>query len=137
MDSNVINITDFYSRENEENGKWYEPKIRGVKVGFEVKIFGPNSTTASVAHENYKKAKAEIEKIEDVKVKSEATDKALAEYAASLCSDIRPVGDKKLVKADGITPVTKDDIREILYQAPVLAEDIAIYQNNQNNFLSR
>lgn len=132
----VIDISKFYSRGNEENGKWYEPRVRGVKVGFEIKIYGPNSTTASVAHENYKKAKAEIEKITDIKEKAAFADKALTEYAATLCCDIRPVGNNKLVKNDGVTPVTKDDIREILYQAPIIAEDIALFQNNQNNFLS-
>lgn len=134
-DENVLDISKFFSKQNEEEGVWYEPKVRGVGVGFEVKVYGPNSTAASIASDKYQKARDEIDKIEDVKAKSEATDKALAEYSAALCFDIRGKGKVKLVNKNG-TPVTKDDIKDILFQSPVLATDIAKFENKQDNFLS-
>ena len=133
--SNVINISKFYSKNNEENGMWMEPKVRGVGVGFEVKVYGPNSTTAAIAQDKYQKAKDEINKIEDIKAKNEATDKMLAEYAASLVCDIRGKDGNKLVNDDG-SEVTVKDIQTILYNAPIIASDIARFETNQNNFLS-
>lgn len=136
MSDNVINISDFFSKDNEENGIWYEVKVRGVNSGIEFKIYGPNSTAAAVAQDGYNKAKDEINKIEDVTAKSKALDKALAEYAAALCCDIRSKDpEKKLTNKDG-SEVTKADIKDILFNAPVLASDIARFETNQNNFLS-
>lgn len=135
MNENVLDISKFFSKDNEEEGKWYEPKVRGVNTGFEVKLYGPNSSAASVAWDKYQKANDEIAKIEDVKAKSKAKDKALVEYAAALISDIRGKDDVKLVNKDG-SAVTVKDVENILYNAPVIASDIAKYQTNQNNFLS-
>ena len=132
---NVINISKFFSKDNEENGMWMEPKVRGVGVGFEVKVYGPNSTAAAVAQDKYQKAKDEVNKIEDIKAKNEATDKMLAEYAAALVCDIRGMNGAKLVNDDG-SEVTVKDIRNILYNAPIIASDIARFETNQNNFLS-
>lgn len=133
---NAINISQFFSKQNEEEGKWYEPKVRGVGVGFEVKVYGPNSSAASMAQDKYQKARDEINKISDEKAKIEATDKMLAEYAAALICDIRPIGNKKLTMTENGPEVTIKDIKEIMYQAPILASDIARFESNQNNFLS-
>ena len=135
MAENVINISNFFSKENEESGVWYEVKVRGVGSGIEVKVYGPNSNAAAVAQDAYQKAKNEINKIEDVSAKNKAMDKALAEYAAALCSDIRGKDGVKLVNKDG-SEVTKADIKDILFNAPVLASDIARFETNQNNFFS-
>lgn len=135
MNENVLDISKFYSKENEENGKWYEVKVRGVGSNIEVKLYGPNSKAASVAWDKYQKALDEISKIEDVGAKSVAKDEALVEYASALISDIRGKDGLKLINKDG-TPVTVKDVKTILYNAPVLASDIAKYQSNQNNFLS-
>lgn len=134
--ANVINVGDFFSKDNEENGKWYEAKVRGVGTGIEFKLFGPNSSAAAIAQDKYQKARDEVAKIEDVKAKSEATDKMLAEYAAALVCDIRGKDGQELQNDDG-TPVTVKDIYKILYNAPVLASDIAKFETNQNNFLSK
>ncbi|MCQ2086564.1 MAG: hypothetical protein MJZ37_00610 [Bacilli bacterium] len=135
MNENVINIADFYSKDNEENGIWYEVKVRGVGTGIEFKLYGPNSSAASVAQDKLQKAKDEVNKIEDVKAKSTATDKMLSEYAAALVCDIRGKDGKKLLNEDG-TEVTMKDVKNILYKSPVIATDIARFESNQNNFLS-
>ena len=134
--SKVINVGDFYSKDNEENGMWYEAKVRGVGTGIEFKLFGPNSSASAVAQDKYQKARDEIAKIEDVKAKNEATDKMLAEYAAALVCDIRGKDGQELQNEDG-TPVTVKDVYTILFNAPVLASDIAKFETNQNNFLSK
>ena len=131
----TLNVAKFFSKKNEEDGIWYEPKVRGVGVGFEVKVYGPNSTAAAIAQDKYQKARDEISKIEDLKAKNEATDKMLAEYAAALVCDIRGLNGVELVNDDN-TPVTIKDIKNILYNAPILASDIARFETNQNNFLS-
>lgn len=134
MNENVLDISKFFSKENEENGKWYEAKVRGIPTGIEFKLYGPNSSANSVAQDKYQKAKDEISKIEDVAAKSKASDEALIEYAAALVCDIRGKDGLELTK-DG-KKVTLKDVKDILYNSPVIASDIARYQTNQNNFLS-
>lgn len=131
----TLNVSKFFSKQNEEDGIWYEPKVRGVGVGFEVKVYGPNSTAAAIAQDKYQKARDEIAKVEDLKAKNEATDKMLAEYAAALICDIRGMNGVELVNDDD-TPVTIKDVKNILYNAPIIASDIARFETNQNNFLS-
>ena len=131
----TLNVAKFFSKKNEEEGIWYEPKVMGVGTGFEVKVYGPNSTPAAIASDKYQKSKDEIAKIEDLKARNEAIDKSLAEYAASLICDIRALGGKQLVDDDG-NEVTIKDMKNILYNAPIIASDIARFETNQNNFLS-
>ena len=74
----TLNVAKFFSKKNEEDGIWYEPKVRGVGVGFEVKVYGPNSTAAAIAQDKYQKARDEISKIEDLKAKNEAKENTQA-----------------------------------------------------------
>jgi len=134
-EAQVIKISDFFSKKNEDNGIWYEPKVNGLPAGFEVKVYGPNSSAATVARDVANKAEDEANKINDAKAKSDALDKIIAQLATDLISDIRGKDKNQIVKDNG-EPVTKDDIYEIMFNSPVLATDITRFQRNQNNFLS-
>jgi hypothetical protein len=129
-------VADFFSKENEDNGIWYEVKVRGVGTGIELKVYGPNSNHASVAQDKYRKAREEVDKIDDVSARSEATDKILAEFASALIADIRGKDGVKLVNKDG-SDTTVKDIKDIMLNAPIIASDVVKFQQNQNNFLSK
>ena len=131
----TIDITTFFSKKNEDNGIWYEPKVNGVPVGFEVKVYGPNSSAATVARDTANKAEDEANKIADAKTKSDTLDKIIAQLATDLVSDIRGKDGNKIVDDKG-EAITKDDIYNIMFNSPVLATDITRFQRNQNNFLS-
>lgn len=131
---NIIDITKFFSRDNEENGKWYQPKVKGKECGIEFKIYGPNSNAQSVADDKFNKEKEEIDMIEDSVEKEERYKEALAKKLAAYCGDIRGANGAKLSLGDD-KEVTKKDIYDIFVNSPVIALDVMRYAARQENFL--
>lgn len=131
--ADTVEISKFFSRDNEERGKWYEPTIRGSKVGFEFRVYGPNSNAALIADDKYKKESEEIELIEDPTEKNNRYKDALARKVARYISDIRGADGRKIT-ING-KDVTKEDIFEILKEAPTVASDILRFTLRQENFL--
>lgn len=131
--SETLDITRFFSRDNEENGKWFEPLVKGEKVGFEVKVYGPNSKAVFTADEKFQKQRNDADKIEDADEKSRLMDKILAERFAGYVADIRGKDGRKLVIKG--KEVTKDDFYTIIYNSPILALEISRFAMKQDNFL--
>lgn len=132
-DISTLDISSFFSRENEEKGVWYEPTVKGQKVGFELRIYGPNSKAVSIADEKFQKERDEANAIEDNSEKAKKMDEILARRFASYISDIRGKDGLKL-EMNG-KEVTKDDIFTIIYNSPVIALDISRFAMKQDNFL--
>ena len=132
-ETEALDLSSFFSRDNEENGTWYEPSVKGQKVGFEVKVYGPNSKAVSVADEKFQKARDEANAIEDQVEKAKVLDKILAERFSSYIADIRGKNGRKLT-ING-KEVTKDDIYTIIYNSPTIALDVSRFAMKQDNFL--
>ena len=135
MAKNVINVSDFYTKENEEGGKWFEAMVRGMGSGIEFKVYGPNSNPVTIARDKQSKAMEEASKIEDAKKRNEVTDEIMAQYATDIVADIRGKDGLKLENKDG-TPVTVKDVKDIMINSPILALEVIRFASAQNNFLS-
>lgn len=132
MADNFIEFSKYFSRTNEEEGKWFEPEVKGQKCGLKFKVNGPNSTAASVANDIFDKAREQIETIEDAKEKDEAFTKALVNKVLGIVSDIEPSGKPVVINGK---MATKEDLLLILTQAPVITLQILKFSQQQNNFL--
>ena len=82
-ENTVLDIAQFFSRDNENNGVWFEPEINGKKCGFEFLVCGVNSNTASVADEKWNKQRSELKAIEDPKERAKKDDEIFAEEVAA------------------------------------------------------
>lgn len=131
----VVDIAQFFSRDNENNGVWFEPEIKGKKCGFEFLVCGVNSNTASLADEKWSKKKSELESIKDPKERAEKDDEIFAERIAGFILDIRGKDKKRLI-ANG-KEVTKDDIPLIIYNSPALAVEVSKFASSLENFLGQ
>lgn len=129
----VIDVSKFFSLEAEENGKWFQPKVKGKECGIEFKVYGPNSNAQSIADDKFNKEKEEIDLIENASEKEMRYREALAKKLTAYCSDVRAANGEKLV-ING-KEVTKSDIFEILKNAPVIALELLRYASRQENFL--
>ncbi len=131
----TLDIAQFFSRDNENNGAWFEPEINGRKCGFEFLVCGVNSNTASIADEKWNKQKSEVKSIQDPQERAKKDDEIFSERIASFILDIRGKDKKRLV-ANG-REVTKDDIPLIIYNSPALAVEVSKFAGTLENFLGQ
>ena len=129
----TLDISSFFSRDNEENGKWYEPSVKGKPAGFEFKIYGPNSKAVALADEKFQEAREKANAIEDKEEKAKKMDEVLAERFTGYIADVRGKDGRKLVIKG--KEVTKDDIYTIILNSPVIALDVSRFAMKQDNFL--
>lgn len=134
-EENVLDIAQFFSRDNENSGVWFEPEIKGKKCGFEFLVCGVNSNAAAIADERWNKKKSELENIKDPDEKAQKDDEIFAERISGFILDIRGKGNKKVV-ANG-KEVSKDDIPLIVYNSPALAVEVSRFASNLENFLGK
>lgn len=130
---NELDISMFFSRENENNGVWFEPTIKGVPSGIEFLVCGLNSNVASVADEEWNKDRQTLSDIKDEKLRSKKEDELFAVRISKYILDIRGKGGKKLVI--GGKEVTKDDIYDIVYNSPAILVEISRFASRLENFL--
>lgn len=129
----AIEVSNFFSRKNEEEGKWFEPLVGDVKCGIEFKVYGPNSDANSLAEDIFEKERELADTIEDYTERHAAVKAALLKRTSAVCADIRGANGKELTIHG--RPVTKDDIPEIIFQSPILAVEILKFNGSQSNFL--
>lgn len=130
---NIIDISAFFSKDNEEKGVWYEPTVDGRKVGFELRIYGANSNKADVLNDVWAKTKTELASITDVAVRLKKTDEAFATRVAGYVSDIRGKNGAKLTISG--KEIDKADIEQIMANSPALEEEVLRFAARNENFL--
>lgn len=135
MEKRVVEISDFFTRKQEEEGVWFEPAPFGQKMGLEFKILGVNSTRMAIVLDNFNKKQAEIETIKDIEEKAKATNELYAESAANRVIGLR-AAKGVTAKLNGEDISYSDDIvRSILFECPDAAAEIIRATRDGENFL--
>ena len=60
-----INIEDFFTEDNERDGIWFHPSIKGMPCGLEFLLTGKNTDENIAATERYEKKLSELEDEKD------------------------------------------------------------------------
>lgn len=136
MDKNAIDISRFFTRQNEEEGIEREIYIGGMPTGIVATIYGVNSNAVSIANEQYHKEMAELSTISDPKKKNEKSDLAFAKRVAGFCKKLAGKDGKPLTLKDG-SAVTEKDYPMIMQEAPLIAKEILEYATSTEDFLDR
>ncbi|MCK9576211.1 MAG: hypothetical protein M0R51_09830 [Clostridia bacterium] len=134
---NEIEISDFFTSANENEGSWHEPVIFGIPLGLEFKIIGARSIEAEMIGEYQSREMEKISLITSDKERAEANKKLLNEVATKLVVGLR-TKNGKVVKLHGV-PVTfdKKTILEICEKQPQIPNDILSYSRNGANFIGK
>lgn len=130
----VIRIENFFTRENEENGVWYEAVINGQPTGIEGLVLGANSTTAIVATNQWTKEIEEQKLIEDEAEKKVQYELSCAKRAAAVVQKLRGKNGKQLCFGEK-TSLDKSDIEKIMLNSPALATCFLNFSGRNSNFL--
>jgi len=135
VEEESIDISQFFSLQNEEDGVWFEAKAGSVPTGIEFLVYGPNSKKAWESNNNYQKALDALDDEADEEYKREESNALLIEAVASRCGDIRGKNGKKIMMGD--REVNKNDIKSILSQSPLLATSILKFCQKSDGFLEK
>lgn len=132
----IVDIADFFTKENAEKGVWFEPNVGG-KLGLEFLVIGSESNEAAEILAQYDKDMTKIEEIKEADRKNEETRKALAQGVSKLVKGIRGV--------DGITPVLNGKPLEyspavvytIMYNSFSIANEILRFSRKASGFMAK
>lgn len=132
----IVDISDFFTKENSEKGVWYEPNVNG-KIGLEFLVIGAESNEAAEVLAQYDKDAARIEEIKDADKKNEESRKALAEAVAKLVKDIRGAeGIKPMINGKPLT-YNHATIFAIMYNSFPIANEILRFSRKASGFMAK
>ena len=136
VDEDVLNIEDFFTKDNSENGVWHELNING-KIGIEFLVIGAESDEAAQLFADYDKDMVRIEEIKDPKQKNEETRKAIASVASKIVKGIRGANGKTVMIGNKPLKYDSPTAYTIMYNSPSIANRIIRFSRNDTNFMEK
>ena len=112
----IVDIADFFTTSNEKEGVWFEPEIRGKKLGIEFKILGSASDENIKSADIYNKEHEQAEKETDPLKKVTKEREAVCKRIASIITDMRPAAGKKIVVKGEPLTYSPEMIQKILWE---------------------
>lgn len=132
-----INIEDFFTEDNEKEGIWFEPKIRGVPCGIEFLVTGRGTDENIANSERYDKTLAELEDIKDPLEKVQKTKKADADRVAEFVKGIRAAAGSEVKYEGKPLEYSVPMIQQLLLKSPLIKNEIIKFAMDTANFIKR
>lgn len=136
-EAEVIDIADFFTKSNEEEGTWFEPVVFGKPLGLEFKVLGANSDKVSVINEQFNKKRAEIAVIEDLSKKAKKTAELYAKSAAERVVGIRTKEGKKVCIGGKPIENTEATVFQIFSNSYDIASAVIRFSMDSENFMNK
>ena len=133
----IVDLEDFFTIDNEQAGKWFEPKINGIPCGFEFLVTGKDTDENVIASERYDKALAEVEDIKDSFERTKKKKELDANRVADFVNGIRAAGGKELHFGGKPLEYSKPFIQQLLLKSPLIKEEIVRFAIDTANFIGR
>lgn len=133
----VVDIADFFTTTRSKEGIWYEPKVDGIGIGIEFKIFGPASDKAILALDEYLKEHEKAKSEADEKTAVEIERNALASRAAAVVGGVRAKGGKAIVCNKKDFKGSKDEIRTVMYENEDICVDLITAASRNATFMRK
>lgn len=137
IEAKVINLDDFFTKDRQENGVWFEPEINGTGAGFELLVIGSESDEAAVIFADYEKDLNRIRSIEDSVKSNEESRRSMAKVASKLTKNIRGVDGAVVKLGDKEISFSEETMKIIFYNVPSLALEVARFARKDSNFMKK
>ena len=132
-----INIEDFFTEDNEKEGIWFEPKIKGVPCGIEFLVTGRGTDENIANSERYDKTLAELEDIKDPLEKVKKAKKADADRVAEFVKGIRAAVGSEVKYEGKPLEYSVPMIQQLLLKSPLIKNEIIKFAMDTANFIKR
>lgn len=135
--SKTINIEDFFTDDNEKEGIWFEPKIKGVPCGIEFLVTGTGTDENVAGTERYEKEMAETEDIKDPIEKVKKQKEIDANRVAQFIKGIRAAEGSELKYGGKTLEYSVPLIQKLLFKSPLIKMEIIRFAKDTANFIKR
>lgn len=132
-----INIEDFFTDDNEKEGIWFEPKIKGVPCGIEFLVTGTGTDENVAGTERYEKEMAETEDIKDPIEKVKKQKEIDANRVAQFVKGIRAAKDSEVQYNGKPLEYSVPLIQKLLFKSPLIKFAIINFAKDTANFIKR
>lgn len=134
-----INIEDFFTEDNEKEGIWFEPKIKGVPCGIEFLVTGTGTDENVANSERYEKELAESEEIKDpierVRKQKEIDANRVAQFVKGIRVADREKGDNEVKYQGKPLEYSVPLIQKLLLKSPLIKFAIINFAKDTANFI--
>lgn len=137
LEEKVIDISDFFTTDNEDKGMWFEPVIDGSKTGIEFQVIGANSDKNAVSAERYNKKLAEINAIKDPAEASAKRKELEADRIADLVVGVRSKPGTTVVVNKKPLEYSREVIVLLMRKSPMMAQAIFNFAYKTSNFMKK
>lgn len=132
-----INIEDFFTDDNEKEGIWFEPKIKGVPCGIEFLVTGTGTDENVAGTERYEKEMAETEDIKDPIEKVKKQKEIDANRVAQFVKGIRAAEGSEVQYNGKPLEYSVPLIQKLLFKSPLIKMEIIRFAKDTANFIKR
>ena len=136
-ETEIINIEDFFTVDNENAGLWFEPKIKGTPCGIQFLVTGKGSVENTVNTERYEKELAKLEDLDDPTERVEKAKELDANFIATFVKGIRAAKGKELNFGGKPLEYSVPLIQQLLLRSPLIKTEIVMFAKDTTNFIKR
>lgn len=133
----LINIEDFFTEDNEKEGIWFEPKIKGVPCGIEFLVTGTGTDENVALSERFEKEMAETEDIKDPVERIRKQKELDANRVAQFVKGIRAAENSDVKYAGKPLEYSVPLIQKLLQKSPLIKFAIINFAKDTANFIKR
>lgn len=136
-ESKVVDVSRFFTKQNEEEGTWVEPIVFGEPVGLEFKVLGSNSTKLAIVVDEFRSKSAEIEGLKSLEEKAKRNQKLYAESAAKRVVGVRAARGLNVVVEGKPVEYSDSLVKHIFEESPEIAGFIIRFSVDTSNFMKK
>lgn len=136
-DKNIVNLEDFFTDDNEQDGIWFEPKIKGIPCGFEFLVTGTGTDENIANSERFEKAMAETEDIKDPIERVKKQKILDANRVAEFVKGIRASEGHEVLSGGKPVEYSVPLIQKILLKSPLIKLELIRFAKDTANFIKR
>lgn len=134
MAEETFEISDLFTKEQEDNGVWYEPEIRGRPFGIKFKVIGEGSSEGAVIINSLMKELEKIKSMENTTEKADKERELTAKYISKLVKDMEATREGVLLHGNPIR-YNQDNVYDIFYNAYYICNEIYAFSRKSINFI--
>lgn len=134
---NIVNLEDFFTDDNEKNGIWFEPKIKGIPCGFEFLVTGTGTDENIANSERFEKALSETEGIKDPIERVKKQKILDANRVAEFVKGIRATEGHEVLSGGKPVEYSVPLIQKILLKSPLIKQELIRFAKDTANFIKR
>ena len=134
MAEETFEISDLFTKEQEDNGVWYEPEVKGRPFGIKFKVIGEGSAEGAVIINSLVKELEKIKSMENTKEKAEKERDITARHISKLVVDMEPTREGILLRGRPIK-YNQDNVYDIFFNAYYVCNDVYAFSRKSINFI--